>query len=103
MLISETYIDRSRNVRYGDSGEYEPFTDKIGELFRSFQREYGRCTSKIYVDVPGQSQPMAIGWVFEQRAKYEDTQEPYIRETWITLHTERTTVTQTPHYHALRG
>lgn len=99
MLISETYIDKTRGVRFGDSGEYEPFTEDRGKLFKSLSREYGRCTGKVYIDTSTGSTP--IGWVFEKRMAYEDARKPtdtYVREVWVTLHKQKTTVTRTPHY-----
>ena len=78
---------------YGESGCYETFADTPGELFKALQREYGRCVSKVYI---GEKTP--VGWVFEKRAEYEDTGEPYIQEVWVTMHREPPTVTRTPHY-----
>lgn len=55
----------------------------IGDIFRMFQREYGRCVSKVYIDT--EDGVKAIGWVFQKREKYEDSDKTYIREVWITL------------------
>jgi hypothetical protein len=53
-----------------------------GDLYRVFQREYGRCRSKIYVNTPAGTK--AVGWYFESRQRYEDTNEPYLRGAWVT-------------------
>lgn len=84
MLAQESWVNNTENYRCGDSGYYEPFTDNLKILFRNYQREYGRCISKIYIDTPEGAK--AIGWVFRKRAKYTDCNEHYILETWITLH-----------------
>ena len=99
MLIQEEYFERRDNKRYGleDSGLYEPYTDNRKRLFLSLSREYGRCVSKVYVDNPdGSAKP--IGWVFEKRMKYEDCNETYICETWVTLHSDKPTRTIEYHY-----
>ena len=57
--------------------------DRVG-LFRRLSREFGRCSSKVYV---GEGTP--VGWVFEKKALYDDTRETYIMETWVTITEER--------------
>lgn len=102
MLVEETYINATEGHRIGWSGLYEPYTDNIGELYRTYQKEYGRCVSKVYVDPPGGGQPIAVGWVFQGRDKYQDDPtDSYLREVWITLHEERPTVTTEHHYHEI--
>jgi len=68
MLIQETFTNETDGYNFGESEPYEPYTDDIGKLFKSFQREYGRCTSKMYVDTPEGTK--AIGWVFTKRMQY---------------------------------
>ena len=85
IYIQETWVNKSKGYTIGESGVYETFTDKRGQLFRSLQKEYGKCTSSVYVDCKSGG-TKRIGWVFEQTAHYEDTNEPYTRETWVTLH-----------------
>lgn len=82
MLIKETWLNATENHIVGDSGEYETYTDNIGELFKFLQKEYGRCRSKIYIDKKDGS-TVQIGWVFQKKMKYTDTGESYIGETWI--------------------
>lgn len=52
-----------------------------GEIFAEMRSQYGRCTSKVYIDTD--DGPRAIGWVFQKRAKYDDSEETYLQETWI--------------------
>lgn len=99
LRVSETFVNRTEGYSNGDSGQYEPYTDDIGRLFRDYQREYGRCTSKVYIDTP--TGPKAIGWVFEKRVKYDDCNEYFMQEVWVTLYNKPDTVTRKRHYHFL--
>lgn len=89
MKIKETYVnkdpqDSDKDRIYGETEWYEPFTDDIGMLYRSLLKEYGRCTGKVYQD--GQDgKPFQCGWVFLKRAQYQDCNETYLQETWITV------------------
>ena len=96
MLIQETRIDRTRNISYGSTDWYEPFTKDKGTLFKTLQKEYGRCTNRVYIDrhLPAPDDgttgaytttTIPVGWVFCKNARYEDTKEVYLCETWVTL------------------
>lgn len=100
IYISEDWVNDTEHYSQGESGVYETRFDKIGELFKSCQKEYGRCTSKVYHDI--KNKPQAIGWVFEKIAHYEDTQEPYKLHTWITLHDAMPKHHTKYHYHELK-
>lgn len=80
----------------GESGVYETYTHDRGELFKSLQKSWGRCTGHVYHDDHG-----AIGWVFEKTEHFEDTGEPFLQETWVTLHTAEPTRTVEYHYMGL--
>ena len=99
MLVRETWVNIDGDKRYiiGDSDLYEPFTDDPGQLFRAFQKDAGRCTGKVYVDVP--DGVIHIGWTFQRRKKYTDSRETYLQETWVDLHDKRPTRTVEYHYH----
>jgi hypothetical protein len=89
LYVQESYINATKGYCYGDSPVYETFTDDRGVLYREMQREYGRCTSKVYIDDPEIGAPKAIGWVFQKRVPYaDDPNETYLREVWVTVHTE---------------
>ena len=81
--IKETWVNRTKNYIVGETEYYESFTDCIGDLFLSLQREFGRCTSKVYLDMPNEAKP--IGWVFIKRVKYDDVDQYYLQETWVRL------------------
>jgi hypothetical protein len=76
------------------SEEAADWYDTPGKLYRVYQKEYGRCKSRVYVDTSTGVQ--TIGWYFESRQEYEDSRpryndygrlqppETYIRGAWIT-------------------
>ena len=84
MLVQETYVEKEMNCLVGEAEPYEPYTEDIGRLFRSMQREHGRCVSSVYVDT-NDGKAMRVGWVFEKRRKYSDSSKTYLSETWVTL------------------
>ncbi len=92
MLIRETFVNETEGYRFGESDPCEPWTDDIGRLFLDMQREYGRCTGKVYVDPAEGGPPIAVGWVFEKRMRYEDARghdpdrDYYKRTVWVTLY-----------------
>jgi hypothetical protein len=89
LQIQESFVNATKGTRFGDSDWYEPYTDDLGELYRSLRSEYGRCVSKVYVDTAG-GEAKAIGWVFHKRMEYEDAhhcrpdERSYLREVWVT-------------------
>ena len=97
MLISETYVNATEGYQLGDSGEYEPFTQNIGELFRSCQKQFGKCISKLFI---GEGRQM--GWVFQKLTQYEDCKEKYLQETWVSL-LERASETKTESFPLIIG
>ena len=84
LFIQETWHDLKQQCCYGDSGVFETFTDNAGELFRALQKYNGRCTGKVYTEKGGKT--VHIGWIFERLDRYQDTREPFLRETWVTVH-----------------
>ena len=84
LMVSESWVNATKGYRLGDSGVYESYTDKVSELFRAMQKEYGRCVSKAYIDESGNSKH--IGWVFQKRKQYDDCKESYLQETWVSIH-----------------
>jgi hypothetical protein len=84
IYIQETWIDQKNKSIIGETDIYETFTDSKGKLFKALQNEYGRCVSKIFIDdLDGKTKQ--VGWVFEKKQKYDDVNEFFILETWITI------------------
>lgn len=81
-MVRETYCNETEGYRFGDSEWYEAYTDDKGRLFKDMQKEYGRCSGKMYVEPDGKQ----VGWVFVKSMQYEDARskdEVYIREVWV--------------------
>lgn len=73
--------NNERGYRLGDSQPYETFTEDLGRLFKSCQKEHGRCTSTIYVDTSEPNKPKKIGWVFEKK----NPDGPGLIQVWVTI------------------
>ena len=90
LQTSESYVNLGRGVRFGDTDWADCYTDDLGELYRAARREFGRCTSKVYVDLPD-GKVKQVGWCFLKRVEYEDAyrygfcgEKTYLREVWVT-------------------
>lgn len=98
LFIQESWVNATDGHRTGQSEVYETRFDDTGELFRSLQQEYGRCTGKVYIDdLKGNSRQ--TGWVFQKRQKYDDCNDTFLLETWVTVHEEPETRSVKYHYH----
>lgn len=93
LVVSEAYINATTETRFGESDWQEPYTDDVGQLYRSMVDEYGRCTGHVYVSTT-EGDNVAVGWVFVKRMKYEDYrsglrhvrgERTYLREVWVSL------------------
>jgi hypothetical protein len=89
LMVRESHVNQTKGYRIGDDFDYEAHTDNKGKLFRYMQREYGRCTSKVYVDTKEGTK--TIGWVFVKKMEYDDWRPTmrgdryYVREVWVTV------------------
>ncbi len=89
--IREVYLNATTNTIFGDSGGWiETWTRNRGQLFRSLQRKYGGCTSKMYRDAPG-GDAVVVGWIFSRTDHHEGARRPYtaddryVREVWVEI------------------
>ena len=81
LWILESYTlerENGESYRTGESSWYETFTNERGKLFSYLQKEFGRCTGKVYINEGTQ-----VGWVFEKKTKFDDTNEFFNAATWI--------------------
>ena len=87
IVMREQWVNQTEGHMLGDSDWYEAYTDDEGELFRSLQKEYGRCISKVYVDQVNEPlNPKKVGWVFLKKVEYSDVRGQYfLRETWVDM------------------
>ena len=84
LLVSETFCNATKGFQFDDSAPYEPFTDDVSRLFKSYRREFGRA-GKVYVDK--EDGPSHVGWCFTKRTKYEDDhRRHYTREVWVSFY-----------------
>ena len=97
LWIKEEFSNATKGYSFSHCDAYETSFDNAGALFRSLQSEYGRCTSRVYIDT--KTGTKAIGWVFEKRMQYEDSKEYYTHEVWVTVLDKPDTVTRERHYH----
>ena len=56
-----------------------------GKIFQGLRKEYGRCTSKVFIDNKDPKKSVHIGWCFESTQEYTDTKEKYIQVAWVTF------------------
>ena len=85
IVMKEQWVNATESCMLGETEWYEAYTDDEGELFRSMQKDAGRCTGKVYVDLPRQ-EAWPIGWVFLKRTEYSDVRgQYYLRETWVSM------------------
>lgn len=89
-------VDEDRGYRFGDDTPYETMYEETGDLFKALMKEYGRCTSKMFVDKLDGSAKQ-VGWCFEKKAKYEDTNELFTQAAWVWVFTEMPVKTVTIH------
>jgi hypothetical protein len=80
-LVNET---RGYRTYTSDRPEVQDPDVTTGDIYRSCLREYGRPTSKIYIDRPDASS-VAVGWTFAKRVQYDDCPETFLQTTWITV------------------
>ena len=98
LYMQERHVDATEGSWMGDSDVYETnFTDR-GDMYRAMVKEYGRCIGKVYLDTDDGSKE--IGWMFVKRDHYEDTDEPFLHQTWVTVHKGPETRTVTYDYAA---
>jgi hypothetical protein len=86
-LINETkgyvFLEWSERIDVYDLTENG--TPDMGHIYRSFQREFGRCQSSTYIDTD--EGPKRIGWYFVSRQKYEDgTNDTYLQGAWVSVY-----------------
>ncbi len=86
LFVQESWINVTKGHRLGDSDVYETDCESRGELYRVMQRECGRCAGKVYIDDSNGKNPKIIGWVFQKRKAYDDCNETFIHETWVTFY-----------------
>ena len=109
LFVQESAVNVTEGYRCRDSEVYETMYDTRGDLYRAMQAEHGRCVGKVYVenvfpdtfavvDIDKDNNQIVVGWIFQKLARYTDTNEPYLLETWVTVHDAEPTRTIEYHY-----
>jgi len=96
-------IEDERESLEGTIFEGMPGSELRGALYRHGVEEYGRCTGKVYIDrriatndEGGERwEVVPIGYVFVKRVKYDDCDETFLCETWLSLERVVTPAQQT--------
>jgi hypothetical protein len=91
--VMEEAVDATRGYRLGSSEPYESWFTCGKRLFAACQKDYGRCTSRMYVDLANGT-AKHVGWVFQKLKEYEDADRAglkgkdryFLQEMWISLH-----------------
>lgn len=102
LYVQEEWFEIRGNkaLGIGDSSVYETGMDSPADVYRYSMKQYGRCTGRLYIDGPS-GNPIHIGWRFLKRTKYQDSNETYLQETWVTLHDGQPTRTISYDYHII--
>ena len=104
ILVRETYVNADSSAAFGETPWFEPYTNDRAKLFRDWQKEYGGCTGRMYVDIPNDDsnvvEAVPVGYVFRKRMRYEDARgewsdrlgrrvyserDYYTREVWVKI------------------
>jgi hypothetical protein len=83
LVISETIVDNTNNVRLGDTGWHEPAEAEIGPLYRALRGEWGACAGYLYIDTLGGA-TVPVGWIFRRTVAPRGGRAPaFVREVWV--------------------
>ena len=95
LYIRVSIVNRTKGYRFYD-GEFErTHYDTPSEVYKSMQEKYGRCTGYVYVDTP-EGEAQRIGWVFVKRERYDDCDETFLQETWVSVASSISTLIERP-------
>ena len=92
--ITSTYVNKSEDYILGEESIdiEDSIINNLRELYHHGLQEYGRCTSKIFIDKSDGAKH--IGYTFEKRVKYTDSNNTYLQETWLAIEHYTQTVTR---------
>jgi hypothetical protein len=106
LWIQESMTNEDEGYRIHDTDVYETHHNNIKDLFKSLQKEYGRCMGKIFVDrydgLLGDT-AVQVGWIFEKKVKYDDTDAYFTQATWVAVHTKEPEHITKNHYYKFGG
>jgi hypothetical protein len=91
LWINESYTiypdgTDDRAYRSDDTGFYKTYFHdgySLRRIFKTLQREHGRCMGHMYLGSPN-GRAAKVGYVFRKRLEYEDDPDrTYLLETWV--------------------
>jgi len=93
-----TYINRDNNTKIRE--ETIDLKDsniiEVKDILKYYREELGACKGKVFIDVEDKS--IHIGYHFVKKMKYEDVDEYYYREAWVTLNKYKETIVSIREY-----
>lgn len=78
LLIREFYMNEDKGYWYDYEEYYRSHTDDLGMLYKSLQKKYGRCLSRI-------NPYDRIIYYFLKRMPYDDNSGTYLQKTKIVI------------------
>lgn len=84
LIVEVVQINETKNWQIHHN-TFESAYNTPGELFRDCLKEYGKCTSKVFIDKVNVDKPVHVGWCFERLEKYSDCNEKFKCATWVTV------------------
>jgi len=83
--IATTCINKKGNyIVYDETIDIEDSViSNLKELYAFGLSEYGKCVNKVFID--RDNKQLQVGYCFEKKVKYEDCDETYIQETWLSI------------------
>ena len=81
IYVQEEYVNKTKGYLVGDSGVFMSRFETKSEVYKYCLKEHGKCLGKVYV-----GEGTHVGWIFQKLVKYEDCNEKYLQEVWVTLH-----------------
>lgn len=88
LWIQKAVVNKTEGVLIsaGDTPVETAYTDK-NELFTACEREFGKCTGKLYAYSKGKR--VTVGWTFEKKQKDGNVRKPYTQETWVSIYKDK--------------
>jgi hypothetical protein len=85
IYVEQDTVNATEGYTCGKTDPEETEFETKGEVFKWCLKRFGKCVSRVYIDRES-GRPRKIGWVFQKRVKYDDCNQMFLQETWITLH-----------------
>jgi hypothetical protein len=88
LWIQKAVVNKTEGVLIsaGDTPVETEYNDKE-KLFEACQREFGKCTGKLWAYSKGRG--VIVGWTFEKKQKDSATRKSYTQETWVTIYKDK--------------